>query len=71
MLGADLRHSLAPEVFLKPVLAELGASSPTRGLFLLESEAGSDTLAFAESPTLKNWLALARTQLAVRGRFDK
>ena len=39
MLGGDLRHSLAPEVFLKPVLAELGASCPTRGLFLLEADA--------------------------------
>ena len=39
MLGGDWRHALAPEVFLKPVLAEIGASSPTRGLFLLDSEA--------------------------------
>lgn len=38
MLGGDLRHSLAPEVFLKPVLTELGASCPTPSLFLLESQ---------------------------------
>jgi FMN reductase len=45
MLGGDLRHSLAPEVFLRPVLVEIGASTPTSGLFLLDSEhLGSDTL---------------------------
>ena len=38
MLGGDLRHALAPEVFLKPVLVELGASCPAPGLFLLETE---------------------------------
>jgi FMN reductase len=54
MLGGDWRHSLAPEVFLKPVLAEIGASSPTRGLFLLDS---------GYEDTLAEWLAVARTQL--------
>jgi FMN reductase len=45
MLGGDMRHSLAPEVFLKPVLVELGASCPTPGLFLPESDyAGSEAL---------------------------
>ena len=38
MLGGDLRHALAPEVFLKPVLVEVGASCPAPGLFLLETE---------------------------------
>jgi FMN reductase len=38
MLGGHWKHALAPEVFLKPVLAELGASCPTAGLFLLDSE---------------------------------
>jgi FMN reductase len=56
MLGGDLRHSLAPEVFLKPVLSELGASTPTRGLFLLESE-------FDGSPALDSWVEAARGQL--------
>jgi FMN reductase len=56
MLGGDWRHSLAPEAFLKPVLAELGASSPTRGLFLLDAD-------YAESDALASWLDVARTQL--------
>ncbi len=57
-LGGDWRHSLAPEVFLKPVLAELGASVPTRGLFLLDSDpAGS---------ALSAWLDAARHQIPAR-----
>lgn len=60
MLGGDWRHSLAPEVFLKPVLAEIGASTPTRGLFLLDSDAEAG---FARSPTLTAWLDVARRQL--------
>ncbi|GAA3637857.1 NADPH-dependent FMN reductase [Microlunatus ginsengisoli] len=63
MLGGDWRHSLAPEAFLKPVLAELGASSPTRGLFLLDSDAATG---WARSEVLNGWLATARTQLPGR-----
>lgn len=63
MMGGDWRHSLAPEIFLKPVLAELGASSPTRGLFLLDSGASSG---WSDSDVLTNWLAVARTQLPAR-----
>lgn len=58
MLGGDWRHSLAPEAFLKPVLAELGASTPTRGLFLLDSDYDGDTLTA--------WLDVARPQLGRR-----
>jgi FMN reductase len=66
MLGGDWRHSLAPEVFLKPVLAELGASTPTRGLFLLDSDAGTNLeSAFMESSILQDWLVVARAQLSV------
>lgn len=60
MLGGDWRHSLAPEVFLKPVLAEIGASTPTRGLFLLDSDAEAG---FGASVTLQDWLTVARRQL--------
>lgn len=37
MLGAGLGHALAPELLLRPVLVELGASCPVSGLYLLES----------------------------------
>jgi FMN reductase len=57
MLGGDWRHSLAPDAFLKPVLVELGATCPTRGLFLIDSE-------YADSPALNTWLEAARPQIA-------
>lgn len=34
MLGGGPAHALAPEVFLKPLLVELGATCPAPGLFL-------------------------------------
>ncbi|ROP61451.1 NADPH-dependent FMN reductase [Curtobacterium sp. PhB115] len=34
MLGAGPAHALAPEVFLKPVLVELGATVPAPALYL-------------------------------------
>jgi FMN reductase len=53
MLGGAWVHALAPEVFLKPVLVELGASCPVRGLFLLDSD--------YESPAqLDDWIESAQ-----------
>jgi FMN reductase len=57
MLGAHWRHALAADLLLKPVLVELGATCPTRGLFLLESE-------YVGGETLDSWLKLARPQVA-------
>jgi FMN reductase len=57
MLGGDWRHSLAADLHLKPVLVELGATCPTRGLFLLDSD-------FTTSETLTNWLKVAGPQVA-------
>lgn len=37
MLGAGPGHALAPELTLRPVLTELGASVPARALYLLDS----------------------------------
>jgi FMN reductase len=59
MLGGHWRHALAADLLLKPVLVELGATCPTRGLFLLESE-------YAGGEALDSWLELARPQLAGR-----
>jgi FMN reductase len=56
MLGGHWKHALAPEVGLKPVLAELGASCPTRGLFLLDGS-------WDAPDALDEWLAAARVQL--------
>ncbi|WP_345414672.1 NAD(P)H-dependent oxidoreductase [Pseudonocardia xishanensis] len=44
MVGAAPLHSLAVEEQLRPVLVEIGASCPTRGLYVLESAIGSGDL---------------------------
>jgi FMN reductase len=41
MVGAGAHHALAVEVHLRPVLVELGASLPTRGLYVTEDRLGS------------------------------
>jgi FMN reductase len=56
MLGAGPGHALAPEHTLKPVLNELGASTPTRGLYLLDRD-------WQSSPTLSQWLPAAGAAL--------
>ncbi len=38
MVGAGPQHALAVEVHLRPVLVELGATLPARGLYVLESQ---------------------------------
>lgn len=38
MLGGGLAHALAPELVLHPVLTELGATVPGRGLFVSDTE---------------------------------
>lgn len=40
MVGAGRAHALAVEVHLRPVLVELGATLPTRGLFVTEDQLG-------------------------------
>ncbi|MFC1411234.1 NADPH-dependent FMN reductase [Streptacidiphilus sp. N1-12] len=57
MLGGHWRHSLAAELLLKPLLVELGATVPSRGLFLLDSD-------YTASEELEKWLKSARPQLA-------
>jgi FMN reductase len=61
MLGGHWRHYLAADLLLKPVLVEIGATCPTRGLFLLDSE-------YAESPELDSWLEVARPQVQASRR---
>ncbi|HVW42454.1 MAG TPA: NAD(P)H-dependent oxidoreductase [Amycolatopsis sp.] len=40
MTGSDLRHAMAPEVAMRPVLVELGAVVPTQGLFFVINQMG-------------------------------
>ncbi len=37
MTGSDLTHAMGPDVNLRPLLVELGASVPTRGLYFVMS----------------------------------
>ncbi|MDX1891149.1 NAD(P)H-dependent oxidoreductase [Mycolicibacterium sp. 050158] len=53
MLGGSLAHSLAPELTLRPVLVEIGASCPAPSLYLLDSD-------HEGSAALDAWLPIAR-----------
>ena len=57
MLGASPAHALAPELTLRPVLTELGATVPVRGAYVVDASY-DDPAAYAE------WLAAARPVLA-------
>jgi FMN reductase len=66
MLGAGPAHALAPEVSLRPLLSELGAVVPVRGLYVLESqydlpEAYDDWLVVAR-PVLRSFLGRPRLE---------
>jgi FMN reductase len=58
MVGASPTHALAVEVHLRPLLVEIGATVPTRGLFVLEQEL--DSL----DGTITAWLEQAGPVLA-------
>jgi FMN reductase len=53
MLGGSYHHALAPELTLRPVLVEIGASCPAPSLYLLDSD-------YETSPDLQKWLEVAR-----------
>jgi FMN reductase len=50
MLGAGPGHAMAPDLLLKPVLVELGASCPAPGLYLIDRN-------YAEDPALAAYVA--------------
>jgi FMN reductase len=67
MLGAGPKHALAPEVFLRPVLAELGATVPGKALYVVDN-------AYDQPAEYESWLdavrpfvnAVARDQVSLR-----
>jgi FMN reductase len=61
MLGAAMGHAMAPDLLLKPVLVELGASCPARGLYLLETDYTSEAI-------IDPWIARARPFLSTELR---
>jgi len=56
MLGAAMGHAMAPDVLLKPVLVELGAACPARGLYLLETDYLSEPVVDAWAERVKRFL---------------
>ncbi|MCE0766852.1 NAD(P)H-dependent oxidoreductase [Pseudonocardia kujensis] len=63
MLGAGPAHSMAPDLTLKPVLAELGGTCALPGLYLLDS-------GFADDPALPayadRWAPVAKALMTLR-----
>ncbi len=57
MTGGSPPHALAVEVHLRPVLVEIGASLPTRGLFFAGAEVDDP------APVIETWLAAAAEPL--------
>lgn len=57
MVGAGAHHALAVEVHLRPVLVEIGATLPTRGLYITEDR--FDDL----DPVIGTWLSEAGPRL--------
>ncbi len=62
MVGGSPGHALAVEVHLRPLLIEIGATIPTRGLFVLEQEL--DQL----DSTITTWLEQAGPLVAASVR---
>lgn len=57
MVGASPTHALAVEVHLRPLLVEIGATLPTRGLFVLEQQLND------LDGIIDSWLLHAASQL--------
>lgn len=57
MTGADLRHSMGPDVNLRPLLVELGAVVPTAGLYFVIDQMDRIDAVLAE------WVEKTRAQL--------
>jgi FMN reductase len=57
MVGAGPQHALAVEVHLRPVLVEIGATLPTRGLYVTEAQLGD------LDDVIGNWLVEAAPRL--------
>ncbi len=57
MTGGSAAHALAVEVHLRPVLIEIGASLPARGLYFAGPEVDDP------APVIETWLATAAAPL--------
>lgn len=53
LLGGSAAHSMAPELTLRPVLTEIGATVPGRGLFVIDTH-------FDDESVYTDWLTATR-----------
>lgn len=63
MLGAGPAHQLAPELHLKPVLVEVGATVPAPALYLIDSAPQPDDV---EQAWLARWAPVVRAAVGVK-----
>ena len=63
MLGAGPAHQLAPELHLKPVLVEVGATVPAPALYLIDSAHQPDPV---EQAWLARWAPVVRAAVGVK-----
>ena len=66
MVGAAPVHYLAPEVYLRPLLVELGATVPSRALYVMEPD-----IAGRLPEVVAKWAATARPLIAAALASDK
>ena len=66
MVGAAPVHYLAPEVYLRPLLVELGATVPSRALYVMEPD-----IAGRLSEVVAKWAATARPLLSAALASEK
>lgn len=59
MLGAGGQHALAPELSLRPVLTEIGATVPSRALYVLDTK-------YDDPGAYTDWLAVARPRITAQ-----
>lgn len=59
MLGAGGQHALAPELSLRPVLTEIGATVPSRALYVLDTR-------YDDPGAYTDWLAVARPRITAQ-----
>lgn len=59
MLGAGAQHALAPELSLRPVLTEIGATVPSPALYVLDTK-------YDDPGAYTDWLAVARPRITAQ-----
>lgn len=67
MLGAGQAHALAPDLLLKPVLVELGATTPAPGLYQIDATYADDGTA---QDYAQRWAPVIAATVSVRAKKE-